>query len=90
MADTKIVDEYPAGTFVWECKRLGDTITLIDAADMEFGAFEDAMASGEAGVGMLIKTACKTEADHAIVRRLRMREINALFTAWSNGATPGE
>lgn len=83
-------DEYPVGTFSWACKRTGETINLVDAGDMEFGAFEDAMEKGEAGVGMLVKAACITEADHAAVRRLRMREINALFTAWSNGATPGE
>jgi hypothetical protein len=88
--DVETSDEYPVRWFSWTCKRTGETITLMDSGDMEFGVFEDALGQGDAGVGMLVTKACKTEEDHAAVRRLRMRETNALFTAWSNGATPGE
>lgn len=91
MTSTKITppaDE--VGTFTWRSERLGESVTLVAARDMEFGAFEDAMEQGEAGVAALVRAACYTEDDHAVLRRFRIWEINDLFTAWNGGAVPGE
>ena len=79
-----------AGTFTWRSERLGESVTLIAARDMEFGIFEDAMDKGEAGVAALVRAACHTEDDHTTLRRFRIWEINDLFAAWNGGATPGE
>lgn len=88
-APATAADDVPVAAFEWTCKRTGDTVHLIAAGDMEYGAFEDALES-EAGYAALVRGACVGPEDHAALRRLRMREVNDLFTAWNGGSSVGE
>lgn len=88
-AKTTATSEPDVELFTWTSPR-GQSITLVAAADMEYGAFEDALEAGEAGMARLVRGACVTDADHEALRRLRMREVNDLFAAWNGGASVGE